>query len=124
MNAVRVEGLDPAAGTPVIGDVFDWDAVNNECGAAVNISDRNISSADRAVERGEVYLRKVKSSLTRAVLRTPVNCAQQLYDVISVTDKRAGIDAEAMRVLGITISYNPLRGEYEQTMVLGRMEQG
>ena len=44
---------------------------------------------------------------------------QQLYDVIDITDNRAGLDAEKKRVLGLTLIYHPRRGEYQESLSLG-----
>ena len=52
-------------------------------------------------------------------IRIPVNCGQQLYDVIDITDDRAGLEAEKKRVLGLNLAYNPRRGQYEQQLLLG-----
>jgi hypothetical protein len=49
----------------------------------------------------------------------PVNCGQQLYDVIDITDSRAGLDAAEQRVLGFVLVYSPRRGEYRQRLQLG-----
>ena len=52
-------------------------------------------------------------------IRVPINCGQQLYDVIDITDSWAGLSAEKKRVLGLVLVYNPGRGEYEQRLSLG-----
>jgi len=49
----------------------------------------------------------------------PVNCGQQLYDVIDITDSRAGLEAARRRVNGLTLVYSPSRGEYQQRLLLG-----
>ena len=49
----------------------------------------------------------------------PVNCGQQLYDVIDITDARAGLNSAKKRVLGITLDYRPRWGEYTQRLWLG-----
>ena len=43
------------------------------------------------------------------------------YDVIDVTDSRAGLSAEKKRVLAMALSYDPARGEYEQRLLLGAL---
>jgi len=48
-----------------------------------------------------------------------VNCGQQLYDVIDITDERAGLSGEKKRVMGLTLIYNPRKGEYRQNLALG-----
>jgi hypothetical protein len=49
----------------------------------------------------------------------PVNCGQQMYDVIDITDSRAELTAAKRRVNGLTLVYNPQRGEYRQRLLLG-----
>jgi hypothetical protein len=49
----------------------------------------------------------------------PVNCGQQLYDVVSITDARAGLVVVKKRVLCIVLGYYPQRGEYRQRLQLG-----
>jgi len=75
----------------------------------------------KAEQRGEAYLREAEIESANGTIRVPVNCGQQLYDVIDVTDSRAGLDAEKRRVLGLTFIHNPNRGEYEQRLSLGEV---
>ena len=49
----------------------------------------------------------------------PVNCGQQLYDVVDITDSRAGLETAKRRVIGLTLVYRPRRGEYQQRLLLG-----
>lgn len=56
---------------------------------------------------------------SRGVIIAPVNCGQQLYDVIDVTDARAGLSAARRRVLGLELVYRARRGEYFQRLRLG-----
>jgi hypothetical protein len=53
------------------------------------------------------------------MMRVPVNCGQQLYDVIDITDDRAGLSGAKRRVMGLLLSYQSTRGEYEQKLLLG-----
>jgi hypothetical protein len=39
-------------------------------------------------------------------ITVPVNCGQELYDVVSVTDARAGLDTAPRRVAGISLRYS------------------
>ena len=48
-----------------------------------------------------------------------VNCGQELYDVIDVTDAGAGLSADKRRVLGTELRYSALDGTYEQRLRLG-----
>jgi hypothetical protein len=49
-----------------------------------------------------------------------VNCGQELYDVIEVTDAVAGLSAAKRRVLGLDLRYSTgKRAIYEQRILLG-----
>lgn len=119
MNRVQVEGYDAAAGMPVIVDSFSWEDVNRLYDRFIRIEDRNLSSASEAQQRGEAYLRKAEIGSIGGFIQISVNCGQQLYDVIDVTDSYAGLDEEKRRVLGITLVYQQKHGEYEQKLLLG-----
>ena len=83
------------------------------------LEDTNIDTVLRAEQRGDAYLRHAEIESSGGAIRIPVNCGQQLYDVIEITDSQAGINAEKRRVLGVSLVYNPRRGEYEQRLILG-----
>ena len=54
------------------------------------------------------------------LILVPVNCGQQLYDVIEVTDISAGLSSAKKRITGLILAYNPRRGEYIQRLKLGK----
>ena len=83
------------------------------------LEDRNLDSVTKAGQRGDAYLRRTEIASSGGSIRIPVNCGQQLYDVIDITDSRAGLNAEKKRVLGMVLTHNPARGEYEQRLLLG-----
>ena len=83
------------------------------------MEDRNIDTVAKAEQRGEAYLREAEIESAGGTIRIPVNCGQQLYDVIDITDSRAGLSADKKRVLGLILVYNPRRGEYEERLSLG-----
>jgi len=118
-NRVQVEGYDPAEDEPVIVDTFSWDEIARIYDRLNQVEDRNIDTAQKAQDRGEAYLRQAEIESASGVISVPVNCGQQLYDVIDITDSRAGLSAEKRRVLGIILVYNPHRGEYGERLLLG-----
>ena len=119
LNRVQVEGYDPVNQVPVIVDSFDWDELDRGYDRLKQLDDRNIDTTEKAQARGEAYLRQAEIESANGTIRIPVNCGQQLYDVIDITDSRAGLNAEKKRVLGLILVYNPRRGEYEQMLSLG-----
>ena len=78
-----------------------------------------LDTVAEAKARGDAYLREAEIQSGSGAVRIPVNCGQQLYDVIDITDNRAGLDIEKKRVLGLTLVFNPSRAQYEQRLVLG-----
>ncbi len=118
-NRVRVEGLEPLGGTAIIVDSFSWEQIARLHDRLALAADSNIDTVARASERGEAYLREAEIESVEGVIRVPVNCGQQLYDVIDITDVGAGLSEGKKRVVAITLVYMPERGEYEQRLLLG-----
>ncbi len=87
--------------------------------AMSQLEDRNIDSVSKAEQRGDAYLRQAEIESASGAIQIPPNCGQQLYDVIDVTDSRAGLSEAKKRVLGLTLVYNPRHGEYGERLLLG-----
>ena len=119
LNRVLVEGYDTVAGAPVIVDSLEWGEINKLYDKLRQLFDRNIDSVAEAQQRGEAYLRGAEIESANGIIRIPTNCGQQLYDVIDITDSRAGLSAEKKRVLGLTLVYQPSKAQYEQRLALG-----
>ena len=119
LNRVQVEGYNPESGSAIIEDVFNWHGIALVSDRFMRIADRNIGSLETTLTRGEACLRKVEIESPAGYIRVPVNCGQQLYDVVDITCAPSGLSNSKRRVLGITLRYNPARGEYEQKIILG-----
>jgi hypothetical protein len=91
------------------------------------VHDLNITSVSLAQERAAATLRQEELSLEQGELVTPVNCGQELYDVVSVTDPRAGLSAATYRIVGLSMRYvrrsrsGGRSPAYEQRLTLGRV---
>ncbi len=118
-NRVQVEGYDTANGEPLIVDSFSWNEIAKLHDRLSQREDRNIDTVAKAHTRGEACLRQAEIESAGGTIRIPVNCGQQLYDVIDITDSRAGLSADKKRVLRLTLVYHPRRGEYEERLSLG-----
>ncbi len=118
-NRVRVEGFASLAEEPILSDTFDWSELNRLFDRLEQIEDSNLDTTARTQARGGALLRRVEVMTGLGSIRVPVNCGQQLYDVIDLTDSFAGLTAARRRVLGLSLSFTPRRGEYEQVLVLG-----
>ena len=119
LNRVQVEGYDPESEEQIVVDSFSWNQIARLYDRLNQLEDRNIDTVTKAEQRGEAYLREAEIESAGGIIRIPVNCGQQLFDVIDITDSRAGLTAEKKRVLGLTLIHNPRRGEYEQRLSLG-----
>ena len=119
ISRVQVEGYDPVSEETIVADSFAWDEINRLYDRLRQLEDKNIDTVAKAQARGAAYLREAEVESVNGRLRIPVNCGQQLYDVIDITDSRAGLVSEKRRVLGLILIYNPRRGEYENRLSLG-----
>jgi len=119
LNRIQVEGYDSSGGEPIIVDSFSWGQIDRLYDRLRQVEDQNIDTVAQAEQRGEAYLREAEIESEGGTILVPVNCGQQMYDVIDITDVRAGLSGEKMRVLGIVLLYEPLRGAYELKLSLG-----
>lgn len=117
-NQVRVEGYDPDNDEPIVAGVFDWSQLESFYDRVTQIVDRNLNTLAECQASGNTLLRKAEIASTNGLIRVPANCGQQLFDVIDITDSRAGLDEEKRRILSIVLSYHPERAEYEQKLLL------
>jgi hypothetical protein len=115
-NRVQVEGYGTGL---IVAESFAWEEIERLADRLKHVDDRNIANVNEARQRGEAYLRQAEIEAKGGSILVPVNCGQQLYDVVEITDARAGLDAAKKRVLGIVLGYYPRRGEYRQRLVLG-----
>ena len=119
LNLARVEGYDPVNDEPVVVDSFSWTQITRLYDRLSQLEDRNIDSVSKAEQRGDAYLRQAEIDSSAGAIRILPNCGQQLYDVIDITDSRAGLSEATKRVVGLTLVYNPRYGKYEQQLLLG-----
>lgn len=119
INRVQVEGYDPIGDQAIIVDSFSWSQISLLYDRWCLLEDRNIDTVTKAEQRGGALLREAEMAAISGAIRIHVNCGQQLYDVIDITDNRAGLSAVKKRVLGLSLTYHPRRGEYQQWLSLG-----
>jgi len=108
-------------GAGVVAEDFRWSSVADEFDRLRQVLDLNMSSTTLAQDRAAATLRQGELSLDLGELVGPVNCGQELQDVVSVTDARAGLSNAKYRVVGLVFRYRRRgnRPEYEQRLLLG-----
>ena len=107
-------------GNGVFGERFDWAGVASVYDRLAQVRDRNLTTVAQVESRADAALRHAVLEATNGEITVPVNCGQELYDVIEVTDAGAGLAAARRRVLGIAMRYaTGERPVYEQRIMLG-----
>jgi len=119
INSTQVEGYDTAGENMVLASNFAWNELDRLYERSEQMEDKNIGSVDEAQQRGQTILRDAEIGTTDGYIVVPVNCGQQLLDIIVVTDERAGFNDQKKRITGITLDYRPQLGEYTQRLRLG-----
>jgi len=117
-NRIQVEGL-AADDSLILTDIFSWDELNKLYDRFRQLYTTNLNTLAKAQAQGQAYLREAEIESVSGFIRVPVNCGQQLYDVIDITDSRAGLTAQKKRVLELILVYQPSRGLYEHRLSLG-----
>jgi len=117
LNRIQVEGL-AADDSLIITDTFAWDEIDKLYDRFRQLYTTNLDTVAKAQAQAEAYLREAEIESANGIIRIPTNCGQQLYDVIDITDSRAGLSAEKKRVLGLVLVYQPSKGLYEHRLSL------
>jgi len=98
---------------------FDWDLLSLGIDNLRMQYDANLEETDQAAKRADALLRHETLEATGDHIVVPTNVDQDLYDVITATDPRCGIDQEKYRVLAIQMDYDRRQGVYTQHLMLG-----
>lgn len=115
-NRVQVYGAE------VLSESFSWLHVSKVYDRLHQVHDLNLNTVEKAQGRAEAELREALTSAISGEIRVPVNCGQELYDVIDITDERAGLVAAKRRILGLVLLYSTGRdAHYDQRLLLGEV---
>jgi len=97
----------------------DWTAIDLYYDTLQFDEDVYLANTTRCHERGDAMLRKAEIFAPLGHITVPMNCGQDLFDVIKVTSPQAGLSAALRRVIGITRHYLPAKGIYICRLELG-----
>ncbi len=109
-----------AFGSAHMAEAFAWTEVGDLSDRLLQIHDLNLDTAQKALDRARAALREQLLGALDGEIVVPPNLGQEMYDVIEITDDRAGLSADKRRVLGLRLHYS--RGpkpEYRHTILLG-----
>ena len=106
-------------GKGVFGERFDWPGVESVFDMLEQVHDANLTTVSQAEGRADALLRHEAIAGAGVEITVPVNCGQELYDVVEVTDVPGGLSAAKRRVLGIALRYSTGSSPaYEQRIAL------
>ena len=106
-------------GSGLMAESFAWTEINDTFDRLRQVHDLNLDSLSKAQERAEAELRQAQIAATGGEITVPLNCGQELYDVVDITDARAGLNQAKRRVMGLAWHYVSAQGRYEQRLRLG-----
>ena len=119
INRVQVTGYDPDTGREIIAEGYRWEDKLYE--RVRQTRDRNLKTRAATAARAEILLRKAEISTSGGELLVPVNCGQELYDIIEIFDNVTGLAGQRYRILGSELNYRAFSGLYSQKLILGKV---
>ena len=119
LSQVRSKGRD-ASDNPLLASSFDWDLLGLSIDNFQPAYDPELQTETRNQERADALLRKSALQAEGAQIVVPVNCGQELFDIVTVTDERCGVTAALYRVMAIQVDYSPRNGRYAHLLTLGK----
>jgi len=106
-------------GDGVLTEDWRWDEVELAGDRLSQVSDIDLDTADEAHQRGQAVLRRDQLQTDRGGITVPMNCGQDLYDVIAVDSPQAGLNGAKRRVVWLSRLWMPLRAKYLLKIGLG-----
>ena len=107
------------SGDGVFTEDFDWTSIDLVLDSLAQDHDLTLDSAARAHRRGDVLIRSAAIAAEDGFVLVPLNCGQEIYDVVTLTDARAPVSAVKRRAIGLQHTYQPKRGVYTLRIALG-----
>jgi len=105
-------------GDGVVTEDWDWERIALVHDRLAQASDVNLDSTAEAHQRGEAVLIEAQRSATGGHIVVPMNCGQDLFDVIDIDCPQAGMDGAKRRVISATRLWIPQESRYTLTIGL------
>jgi len=106
-------------GSGVFTEDWDWEEIDLVYDRLAQVHDINLDTEADAHARGEAILRHADIESLDGHILVPLNCGQELYDVIDITDALAGLTAAKRRILSLHHLYDTQKGIYNLNIGLG-----
>lgn len=115
-NRVQVFGLPSSV---AMTEDWDWEEIDLVYDRLAQVHDINLDTEAGAHARGEAMLRHAAIESEAGYIVAPLNCGQELYDVIDITDALVSLTAAKRRVLSLHHTYDTRKGIYTLKIGLG-----
>ena len=109
-------------GNGIMAEAFSWPDLDMVTDRLLQVHDMNLDTQQKAQERSDSLLESEERTVLTGSAEVPVNCGQELYDLVEVTDGRCGLSAAKRRIIGINLRYSRSPGRkprYAQVLSLG-----
>lgn len=108
-------------GDGVMAESFAWEQISKVYDRLRQVHDLNLDTTSQAQQRGQAELRRQSLAHDGGEIVVPANCGQELYDVVDISDERAGLTGAKRRLLGLSLHYSTRgrRARYEHRLDLG-----
>ncbi|MGB2856019.1 MAG: hypothetical protein WBC61_05165, partial [Dehalococcoidia bacterium] len=103
----------------ILSEDFDWPEIDLVFDILEQDYDLALSTAARTAARAAAIQRRSEVRSLDGYVLVPMNCGQEIYDVIKLTDQRAPLSAEKRRVLGLDHTFYPAKAQYRTLAHLG-----
>jgi len=115
-NRVQVFGLPSSV---AMTEDWNWEEVDLVYDRLAQVHDINLDTIAETHAKGEALLRHAAIESEDGYIVVPLNCGQELYDVIDISDALAGLTAAKRRVLSLHHTYDTQKGLYTLKIGLG-----
>ena len=92
-------------GAAGVAEAFLWDEMALLGERLLQHHDLNLGTLVKAQSRSGEIVRWLERESVSGEITVPVNCGQELYDVVEITDARAGLASARRRVVGMALDY-------------------
>ncbi|MFH0914567.1 MAG: hypothetical protein V1849_04695 [Chloroflexota bacterium] len=106
-------------GDSIMVEKLDWAQIEKLEDRIRQVHDKNIDTVTKAEQRAETELREAELLSQKGEIAVPLNCGQELYDVIEITDPRTGQGTQQRRCLALSHSFVPQKAKYQLEIALG-----
>ena len=106
-------------GDGVFTEDWDWEEISQVYDLLSQVNDINLDTATKAHYRGTASIREADIEGLDGQILVPMNCGQDLFDVVAITSSQAGLSASKRRVLSLNRTWTPIKKESRYTLSVG-----